>query len=164
MGVFDERVFCEMLGKHIDERWNALMERAKEKQAETLARLEAEIKEWERIRPPTYEGAVFYHEDFRRLLRIEEVPRVLRESAEKQRFLRVERTFDVGYEEDGKIRPITILTVSSGETVEDIKRKLDKKYREVLEEYERAKNLGWFIELDNLKKLGEIVAIKKQIC
>ena len=49
--------------------------------------------------------------------------------------------------------------------MEDLREVLNKRYENLLEEYERVKkNLAQFIDWEHLKEIGEMAALKKQIC
>ena len=162
MGVFDEACFCDLLRERLNKEWNEIIEGAKKRQKEKLEELEEKIKAWKDANPPTFEKISFfeYVEGLPKRLGLEEV---LERARKKGR----EEPYNAVYpsKRERVLKSLAIVTVGPEDTIESLRAKLGEEYRKCLEEYERAKeSLAPFIDWDRLRNVGEIAALKKQVC
>jgi len=164
MGVFDEACFCDLLGDRLNKEWNEIIEKAEEERKERLEELEEELKKWRGVGAPSFERVTLWDKE------ADEPVSSIEEAIERAKEVRRRRglsgkLFYVVYKKDGVYDSVATLTIRADDTVEGVRRKLQERYRKLLEEYERAKkSLAPFIDWDRLKKVGEIAALKKQVC
>ena len=163
MGVFDEACFCDLLGERLNEEWNEIIERAEEKRKEKLEELESKIKEWEESGlPSSFERIKLYREEVG-FLSPEEALENVRELWRKRGISK--RVFTIARKKDSGYTAVDTIIIEASDTIESLRMKFEKKYKELLEEYKKTKeSLAPFIDWDRLKNLGEIAALKKQVC
>jgi len=162
MGVFDEACFCDLLGERLNKEWNEIIEGAKRKQKAKLEELEEKIKAWKDYAPPSFEKITLirYVEGLPRAFSLEDALKDAREKELGESYMIVyqskrEKTFKI----------LDSLSVHPEDTMESLRVKLGEMYRKCLEEYEEAKSsLVPFIDWDRLRNVGEIAALKKQVC
>ena len=164
MGVFDEACFCDLLRDRLNKEWNEIIERAEKEQKEEVEKLEGELKKWMEAGAPLFKKVTLWDEGANEpVSSIEEAVERVKE-AWRRRGLSSKRFYLV-YKKDEVYDRVATLTIRTDDTVEGVRRKLQERYRKLFEEYERAKkSLAPFIDWDRLKKVGEIAALKKQIC
>jgi len=158
MEGFDEARFCNMLEERLNEKWDEVMREAEKRQREKLAELEEKIKIWEDLGPPSFDKMVLYHEGEKRLFNLKEALKSVKERG-------VRRVFVIVHRKGGKAYRIGTLTIEVDDTLKSLREVLNKRYEDLLKEYEGVKkNLLQFIDWEHLKKIGEMAALKKQIC
>jgi len=148
-----------MLERRLNEEWDEVIGEAEKRQREKLAELEERIKVWEDFGPPSFDKIVLYHGGEKRLFNLKEALESVKEGG-------VRRVFVIVHKKGrGKAYRIGTLTIEVDDTLEDLREVLNKRYENLLEEYERVKkNLAQFIDWEHLKEIGEMAALKKQIC
>ena len=158
MGTFDEKDFCNILEEQLNEEWNKIIERAKERQREKLEELEERIKAWEALNPPSFDRVILYHEGEGRFFDLNGALKSVREKG-------MRRTFKIVYKEGKKYYYVATLTIEVGDTLESLRATLERRYRNLLEEYKATKeSFTPFIDREALKEIGELAALKRQIC
>lgn len=163
MGVFDEACFCDLLGERLNKEWNEIIEGAKKRQKEKLEKLEEEIKAWKDAGLPSSFERIKLYKEGEGLFSPEDALKNVREYA-RETGIR-SKVFIMARKKDSGYTAVDTLTVEESDTLESLRMKLEKKYKELLEEYERAKeSLAPFIDWDRLRNVGEIAALKKQVC
>jgi len=163
MGVFNEACFCDLLRERLNKEWNEIIEGAKKKQKEKLEELEEKIKAWKDAGlPSSFEGIKFYKEG-EGLFSPEDALRNVREYARKTGIR--SKVFIIARKKDSGYTAVDTLIIGESDTLESLRMKLEKKYEELLEEYKRTReSLAPFIDWDRLRNVGEIAALKKQVC